>query len=233
MPDPVIPMTRRICFILMLTTAALTAAPRPCRAQEIDEAKLVRLKAAFIYNMLKFVQWPDNTFVNDTSPVRVAMVGDEPVIDVFATAVMDQTVHNRPVDIQRLTYPHPLEPADRRKPEKVERHRGLVANVHRQLADCHVVYLGPSEQPHWPRIHRAISDQPVLTVSDSPAFADRHGMVEITLDAHPHRLAMRIDLDEVEQSALKISSRLMGLADIVRHPPPNTPTTAHGGEGEP
>jgi uncharacterized protein DUF4154 len=89
----------------------------------------------------------------------------------------------------------------------------------RQLAeqpstpDCHLAFIAGSQLAHVRPMLDAVRGRPVLTVSDGAGFAQAGGMIELFVEDGHMRFA--INLDAVEQSHVRLSSQLLGLAKIV------------------
>ena len=89
----------------------------------------------------------------------------------------------------------------------------------RQLAeepstpDCHLAFIAASHLARVRPMLDAVRGRPVLTVSDGAGFAQAGGMIELFVEGGHMRFA--INLDAVEQSHVRLSSQLLGLAKIV------------------
>ena len=144
------------------------------------------LKAAFVLNFIKFTEWRE---VEAGTPISVCVPEDETIGDVMA-----QTMRGRSVNGHRL-------------------------QVHRRAAgdpvrDCQVLFMTERDPRRLTAMLEAASDVPILTVSDVERSAS-HG-VAIELFEDDGRLRFAINVDSVERSGIKVSSRLLDLAKIVR-----------------
>lgn len=82
------------------------------------------------------------------------------------------------------------------------------------IASCHIVYVASDKRKLLPRLFIALDNKPILTISDMPGFIAIGGMIEITsLDNH---LKFKVNLLQLEQSQLRISSKVLKLAIEVR-----------------
>src|ERR1700679_2809937 len=70
-------------------------------AQTIDE---YQVKAAFLYNFAKFVEWPPLTFKSDKDPVRICVLGQDPFGTALGDAVDGKTVLGRPFVLVDIPY---------------------------------------------------------------------------------------------------------------------------------
>jgi hypothetical protein len=147
------------------------------------------LKAAFMINFVKFAEWPARAA---ELPMLLCVAGDEGVADALARAVRGQTVNARALRTARIT------------PDRAVR-------------DCQLLFVGEREPQPVAAILQEASRFPVLTVSDV-AHSSTHGvMIEFFLE--DGRLRFAANIDAIERSSIKLSSRLLSLAQIVRDPP--------------
>src|SRR4030065_1773417 len=65
--------------IILLCLAAGCIAASTAQSQESE----YMIKAAFLYNFAKFVDWPDGSFMDDLSPIRLFIIGADPFGDTL------------------------------------------------------------------------------------------------------------------------------------------------------
>ncbi len=145
-----------------------------------------RVKAAFLYNFAQFVEWPDT--VTNQAPFTIGVLGDDPVQQALEETIAGKTLRNRPVRIKRLGRSD-------------------------SLGDCHILFISASEKTWLPQILARLKTASVLTVSDLPEFARQGGI--ISLMTQDHRIRFEINTAAAERAQLKISSKLLRLAEIV------------------
>jgi hypothetical protein len=146
------------------------------------------LKAGYLFTFTKFVEWPADV-VPAGAPLSLCVVNDSAVADVLA-----QTSKGRSVDSHGLTVRHV-------KPDT-------------PLPTCHVLYLAGSDPKHALDIVGSLDDEWVLTVSDAAGFAKTGGMVELFVEEGRMRFA--VNVDALERAHVRLSSRVLALAKIVR-----------------
>jgi hypothetical protein len=168
--------------------AALIAAPEIADAGGIDAAPDVSVKAAFLYNFVKFVEWPA---LSPGAPIVACFIGNNGVGVVFADIVRGKNIGG-----------HALEAT---QPQ-------TSAAWH----SCNVLFIPDAETALSTAGLDAIKTMPVLTVSDGNGFAQAGGIIELYVEGGRMRFA--INVDAAERSGLHISSRLLGLARVVRNP---------------
>ncbi len=175
--------------VLCLVSLCSVSIGAPAQAQEPNGE--YRLKAAFLYNFAKFVEWPAASFSDNHTPFVICTVGHsslDPELDQLAGKV----VRDRPL---------------------VPKH--IRTDDH--LTDCHLLYVSPNELKHTPEILRTLQKAPVLTTCDSEDCADAGFMFNMRVI--DNRIALDLNLEAVQRTQLKVSSQLIKLTRIVKGQP--------------
>lgn len=147
------------------------------------------LKAAFIVNFVKFVQWPERAFRSPSDPIILGVIGHDrltPFLDRFAPT---QTVRNRRIEVRHF--------------DSIEK-----------ISACHIVFISRDQKALVPKILQRLEGKPILTVSELKHFSDQGGM--ITLLTRVNKIRFAINPAAVQRAQLKMSSRLLRLAKITR-----------------
>ena len=149
------------------------------------------LKAAFLYNFAKFTEWPAEV-LPAAAPIELCVAGDTPV----AKALEDAT-----------------------KGRDVEGHRIVVRKIDLQgaIQSCHVLYVEQLDTKRAVQLVERSKSTPVLTVSDFNRFAQMGGSTEFFVE--DGRMRFAVNLDATVRSKLRLSSRLLSLAKIVKDDP--------------
>jgi hypothetical protein len=156
-----------------------------------DERGEHEVKAAFIYNFAKFVDWPEAKMVDDK--IFLCVVG----ADYFG-GELEATVHAKTVRGRRLV---------------VER---LQAGD--DLQHCHILFVGRTEVLHPALVMEDLRAAHVLTVGDSEEFALRGGMINFRMEER--KVRFEINPAAADDADLRISSQLLKLAvRLVGEPP--------------
>ncbi len=179
--------------MMLLAMAMAIAFTTSLRAEDLDESKAYKVKAAYLYNFAKFIHWPDRAFKNDNSPFVIGVLDNDRFADVVRATVRNKTIHNRNIVVQYINWSHP-------------EGREIVKR-------CHMVYICEDNPKHMKKILAFLKKSPLLSVSDNPDFAAAGGMVEFVLEEG--RFVFDINRKAIEQASMKISSRLLDLARVV------------------
>jgi hypothetical protein len=154
-------------------------------------AQLVSLpgiKAAYLFNFAQFVEWPVDA-VPAGAPLAVCIVNDAAVATALEQTIKGRTVDGHPLAVIRLA-PGATMPT------------------------CHVIYLTGPDKKYSGNLIGALNGRLVLTVSDAPRFARTGGMVELFLEGG--RMKIAVNVDALQRGGVKLSSRVLQLAIIVR-----------------
>ena len=147
-----------------------------------------RLKAAYLFNFIQFVEWPDSVFENDNSPIILAVLGKDPFGKILDETVQNEKIGNHPIIIKRYRYLS-------------------------QLEFCHVLFVSSSETESFQFILKSIKQSPILTISDIHDFGIYGGNISFYLEENKLRFA--INMQALKQADLKVSSKLLRLAKVI------------------
>lgn len=153
----------------------------PALAQAATEAEL---RAAVIYNIARFVQWPPAPAANTN--FDICTVGNNAVADALAV-LNGKPLNDLPAVIRQI----------RRD---------------RDLAGCRVLYIAPEDTVRLAAIIEILDDgrEATLTISDAPSFLALGGMVQLVVVEDRQRF--RINQDLAEKAKLSINAKLLQLA---------------------
>lgn len=158
-------------------------------AQAAKIADENEVKAAFIFNFLKFIEWPAEAFSENDSTLKICLIEKTKLCD--KVALIDGKMAS-----QRVI--------------RVESAEGNAT-----CSDCHAVIVGVRSQTDIKKHLLRFKNKPVLTVSDCQNFAQNGGMIGLMTISGKVRFS--INLKEVEAAGLKISSQLLKLAvEVIR-----------------
>jgi hypothetical protein len=162
-----------------LTLAAASAA-----AQGTPTATANDVKAAYLLNFTRYVEWPPDAFAARESPIVICVVGKDPFGRALDEIVRDRRVNGRRIEVRRLVTP-----------------------VARDA--CHVAFLAAGEAA-LAHAREAWPSQPVLLVGDDPGFAADGGTIGFV--PAEETIRFEINADAARRTGLRISSRVMTLA---------------------
>jgi len=170
----------------VLLVAGLSGA-RPASAGSLE----YRVKAAFLYNFARFVEWPAQAFDGPEAPYAICILGQDPYGEDLDAAAGANTVQGRRIVVRRLSD----------------------AKV---ATDCHILFISTSERRRVPAIIEALGSAPVLTVGEDEAFTRLGGCIRFFLLENKVRL--EVNLPAAERARLRVSSKLLNLARVLGKP---------------
>jgi YfiR/HmsC-like len=147
------------------------------------------IEAGYIYNFAKLVEWPASAAAQKAPEIVIGVLGNDAFASVLQRVVDGKKIDNRPFLVKRLKS--------------------------REFKDCgcHILFVSAAESARSDDIVQFQSSSSVLTISESPDFARRGGIVAFVLQDSKVRFA--VNVDAAAQASLTISSRLLALATIV------------------
>ena len=177
----------RIVAVVLVTIIVFSVSP-VARAQANPPGEY-ELKAAFLFNFAKFIDWPAGSFASPQSPFTICVLGLDPFGNVLEDAMQGKMIGNRPLAVRRLK-----------------------DNAGVRL--CQIEFVSSSESTHMAEILRSLHGSSVLLVGETSGFAGSGGTIEFTLEDNHVRFT--INTDAGARSGLMFSSKLLALAKIVR-----------------
>ena len=176
-------VTRRIFLlwvVLHTFCAGVSAAEPPALEYQV--------KAAFILNFAKFVEWPAQAFADAEAPLSIGIFGEDPFGEVLDQMSRDSKLNGRSVVIRRSRFLHELE-------------------------NCQILFFSRSEEASLVESLEALKGSSVLTVGESENFAERSGVIGFV--RQDNKVRFEINLASARRAQLKISSKLLSLASEV------------------
>ncbi len=178
----------RELLILCLVLASNAVIPQ-CAAAQGESAGEYELKAAILYNLTRFVEWPPTAYPSPQAPTVLCILGRDPFGESLPSMVSKQTPNGRPVQIRHV-------------------------RNDKEVGGCHVLYISSSERKQVVQILSTAAGSNILTVGEIAQFAARGGMIQFGLEDKEVRFD--VNLEAALRAGLKISSRLLVLARVVK-----------------
>ncbi len=174
----------RLLAVLVVIAGLLAGSVPRARAQAPPTE--YEIKAAFLYNFAKFVEWPADAFSDSHAPIVLGIVGEDPFGTALDGMVFGKTVNGRGVQVKRLS-------------------------ISPDLRTCHILFISSSEKKNLARILAHLKGSGVLTVGEMDRFVQSGGAVNFLLEDNKVRFEINVDA----AARLKISSKLLALARTV------------------
>jgi hypothetical protein len=171
-------------LLLVAGFPALVSAAVPASglAREYD------LKAAFLFNFARYVEWPPESFRGDHAPIMIGILGEDPFGKSLDEIVANESVHDRRLVVRRF------------------------ASVE-QVVPCQILFVSASHAGRLEQVAAKLGKRGILTVGDTGGFASHAGMIGFEMVRN--RLRLRVNLAASRAAGLTISSQLLRQATIV------------------
>jgi hypothetical protein len=148
-----------------------------------------QVKAAFLVNFPKYVDWPADAFAETNSPIIVATLGETDLGDHLREMIQGRTVNGRPLHFKVIAENDPGR-------------------------DFHILFIPDLARRRLPAVLEKLKDSPVLTVGETDDFLARGGVINLT--RRDQKVRLEVNLPAARQAGLKISSKLLSVADVVK-----------------
>lgn len=173
----------------LLCGALLLLALAPARAAPSE----YELKAAFIYQIARFVEWPaPNTAVNAGASLHLCVLGGNP----FGPAL--DTIRGKPVNERKMEV--------------------SLLDMGADTGECDMLFVAAPAEKYLERITALSRGRSMLIIGDTQGFAQRGAMINF----FPEDGKIRFEINPAasRRTGLKISSQLLKLARIVQEEAP-------------
>lgn len=145
------------------------------------------VKAGYLYNFARFVEWPANG--TSDSAIAIGVLGSPRVADSLRIALKDQTLNDKPFVVRFVT-----------NLEEIEK--------------CHILYIAKGRHDHLSDALRKARENSILTVGDSDEFLNHGGMISFVTERN--RIKFAVNLPALNEANLKVSSQMLQYAKIVK-----------------
>jgi hypothetical protein len=148
-----------------------------------------QVKALFLLNFTKYVDWPPNAFAGSDTPITIGLYGESKLGEDLKNAVAGKKAGDRAIAIRQI-------------------------EATGDFGQCQILFISNSEAPRMRDLLAKARAFPILTVGEDTAFAQNGGIINFVLKNGNVRL--EIDLAAAKKAGLSISSRLLAVADVVK-----------------
>jgi hypothetical protein len=179
-------ISRRASAVRGLLVGLALAFAQTARAEESHEQ--YDMKAVFLLNFSQFVSWPPGSFSSPQAPLVIGVLGEDPVGKELDEIAQGEKVQGHPVTVQ---------------------HYARAEDVR----DCHILFIGSSQEAQIARVMAALKGRNVLTVGDYETFLKDGGVIRLVKLGD--QLKLHINLDAAKSARLDISSKLLRPSYVV------------------
>jgi hypothetical protein len=144
-----------------------------------------QVKAAFLLNFAKFVDWPASKFSDADAPLIIGVTGESPVAEDLDRITKNKIINNRKLVIRRVA------PGE-------------------DLKACHLLFITRCDKQSTSEWLGAASGMALVTVGETAQFLEHGGIINFYLDSDT--VKFEVNSEAAEKAGLKISSKLLNVA---------------------
>ena len=183
-------LTRLIRWAVMIMVLPISIGVGGLRAESLVFSE-DQVKAAYLFNLISFITWPETAFDSPTGPLRIAVFGGKEAssfMGVFRNLIKGERFQQRAIAVDQIL------PA--KNPD-----------------GYHILFIAAYPEMDGPQLLEASEGRPILTVGNSPGFCEKGGMINLLRKGK--RIGLEVNIARVRAANLKISSKLLRVATIV------------------
>jgi hypothetical protein len=176
------------CLVSTILAAGLSSQVGLATRPPGDESLEYRVKAAYLLNFTRYVEWPAKSLDVSDSTLSICVLGADPFGRVLDATVAGRTAHGMPLNVRRI-------------------------RSSTEAPGCEVVFVSRETWQRSPAILRGLAQVGSLTVGESEQFARRGGVIGFVIIDETVRFVVN---DEARgRAGLRISSRMLSLAAAI------------------
>ena len=173
---------QKIWLIILIITMLFVL---PCFVQESE----YQIKALFLEQFTRFIEWPSSPQVTDTSEqFIIAVIGENPFGSILEQTYTNRKIKEKKVEIRYLASPD-------------------------EINDIHILFIAASSEKKLSEILKRTKNKPILLVGDTKGYAQKN--VHINFYLAGENIKFEINEKAVHESGLVMSYILLNLAKIV------------------
>jgi hypothetical protein len=154
-----------------------------------DKPSEYEVKAAFLFNFAKFVEWPPDAFAETNAPIVIGILGENVFGNSLEKVINDRKVNNHGFQFRNFDSPA-------------------------EATNCQILFISSAKKNDFAKIIAALHNTSVLTVSETDGFIKAGGMINFLFEGNNVRF--QISDEAAKKARLKISSKLLSLAAPTR-----------------
>ena len=172
-------ITKRLILLAALLFGLRAEAQAP-----MDESQV---KAMFVYNFLKFVEWPSES-IRTKDPFVVLIIGEGSTADATERFLESKTIGARPLVVRRVSWDQ-------------------------SLAGGRAAFVVERDAKKLHRVLDAAAAAGVLTIGEGESFTTRGGVIGLLVE--DRKVRFDVDTSAAQKAGLRVSSKLLALTRVV------------------
>ena len=190
---------KTVTYIILIAWLCLTPFMQPVRGDDTTSPEY-KIKAAFLFNFLKFVEWPKSKTNDGNEPIIIGIIGKNVFQDSFEN-LKNKTIEGKKVVVERYKGISELDHSSQKHPQ--------IENIRKS----HMLFICPSEKIYMANILESVKEQGILTVADTKGFLEAGGIINLMMEEK--KVRFEINMIAAKKSGITIRSQLLRLAKKV------------------
>jgi hypothetical protein len=179
-------ITSRSLLLAALLLGALLFGVRVEAQTAMSESQV---KAMFVYNFLKFVEWPAGVSADAKDPFLVLIIGEGPTADATEHFLESKTIGEQPLVVRRIRWDQ-------------------------SVAGARAAFVVERDGKKLQHVLKAAAAAGVLTIGEGESFATRGGVIGLLVE--DRKVRFDVDTTAAQNAGLRVSSKLLALTRTVR-----------------
>ena len=146
-----------------------------------------KIKTAYLYNFLRFVEWPTDI----TNRAHLCVVGHKEEYHDSLQSLTSLTINNEYVTVKEFNEGNGLQ----------------------DLTNCRIIFVTTEASHRQKIVVNTVRGKNTLTVGESAGFASHGGMINFI--ERDDRINFEVNLNAVSETDIKITSRILRIADRI------------------
>jgi hypothetical protein len=177
-----------IIFTIIATVTLLSLSVAiPAQLSRYGEYEI---KAAFLFNFIKFTEWPNEDTASKTEPFVIGVLGTDPFGAALDKTIEGESLHQKPLIVRRFS------------------------RLDESVGNSRVLFISASEESNLAAILKLLDGRAILTVSEIDNFAQRGGIIKLRKENN--KILFDINVDAARRARLAMHAQLLKLAKIVK-----------------
>ena len=147
-----------------------------------------QVKAAYLYNFAKFVEWPPDTFADSAAPIHLCVLNDPSIGSELSQIVKDKHISGRSIVVVPI-------------------------QTDEQGRSCQILFINSAQNWQVEHILKVLKGSSVLTVGETTGFVEQGGIVNFVIQ--DDQVHFQVNHKAATQSRLRMSARLLSVAKRV------------------
>ncbi|MFT3931329.1 MAG: YfiR family protein [Spongiibacteraceae bacterium] len=170
---------------ILFSLLALVLASRT-HAEEISRE--YRIKAAYLYNLGKFIIWPNENEMPKDAPITICIYGYNP-FDRYLDKLQERQIRGKPISVRYL-------------------------GENDAIDSCQLLFISQLNTSRPKLLSAPPPYPPILTISDDQDFLNHGG--HVSLVAANNNVQLDIDLTRAKQTGFNVSASLLEIAHRIQ-----------------